>query len=76
MHNMQTLELTAKITQLFTAFPNKSLAAFASFESTYKNTLLGFLKNEANSSLLSTNEKFEIVALQQVKKNEEENMQI
>lgn len=74
MHGMNTLEITAKITNLFTAFPSKSVAAFNSFESTYKNTLLGFLKSEANSSILSTNEKFEIVALQQVKNKKKKNI--
>lgn len=56
--------MTAKLTKLFTVFPNKTIAAFTSFENTYKNTLLNYIRSEANSNLLSTQEKFEIVALQ------------
>ncbi|KAL4426586.1 hypothetical protein ABPG74_009278 [Tetrahymena malaccensis] len=57
-----TLEVTAKIYKFFTTVPViQNLQSYKTFQSKFKNGMLSFLKENANSQILNPSEKFELV---------------
>ncbi|EAR90685.2 oligosaccharyltransferase subunit ribophorin II (macronuclear) [Tetrahymena thermophila SB210] len=57
-----TLEVTAKIYKFFTTVTAiQNLQSYKTFQSKFKNGILSFLKENANSQILNPSEKFELV---------------
>ncbi|KAL4465721.1 hypothetical protein ABPG72_015122 [Tetrahymena utriculariae] len=57
-----TLEVTAKIYKFFTTVPAiQNLQSYKTFQTKFKNGILRFLKENANSQILNPSEKFELV---------------
>lgn len=62
MHGTETIELTGKLFRLYSTLSPSNLTAINSFSTTYRTPILYFLKEEANSSILSTEEKYQITS--------------